>query len=408
MLLWEVIQIGIRSLVSHKLRSILSILGVVFGVAAVISMLSIGEGARREALEQIRLMGTNNIIVRALPLSKEKKLEARENLSMGLTDSDARRIKEIAPLVDAISPITESQAVARFEERETNARLVATRSDYQFVANFQLARGRFLTEDDLDSRRKVCVLGWGKKEELFPHDDPLGKVIDIEGESYRVIGVLENRDLPKGKNLVVQVRDINNDIYIPLMAAFTGLSSETIVNEILIRVRDANQVLLAANIVKSILDRIHNHVDDFEIIVPQELLKQSQKVQRIFNVVMGSIAGISLLVGGIGIMNIMLATVTERTKEIGTRRALGANRLDILRQFLVETLVLTVTGGIIGILFGSAAAKIINYYVAWKTIVSFQAVFVSFLVSAFVGVIFGMYPAYKAANMNPIEALRYE
>ncbi len=408
MLLWEVIKIGIRSLISHKLRSMLSILGVVFGVAAVISMLSIGEGARLEALEQIRLMGTNNIIVRALPLSKEKKLEAQQNLSMGLTASDAWRIKEISPLVDAISPIRESQAVARFEDRESNVHLVATTPAYPSVASLRLTEGRFLREEDLENQRKVCVLGWGKKEELFPHDDPLGKVINIEGQLYQVIGVLENRDLPKGKNLVVQVRDINNDIYIPLVTAFSSLSSETNVNEISIRVRDANQVLLAANMAKSILDRIHNRVNDFEIIVPQELLKQSQRTQRIFNIVMGSIAGISLLVGGIGIMNIMLAIITERTKEIGTRRALGANKLDILRQFLVETLVLTIAGGLIGIFLGSAAAKIINYYVAWRTVVSINAIFVSFFVSVLVGVIFGMYPAYKAANMNPIEALRYE
>lgn len=408
MLLWEVVKIGIRSLISHKLRSILSILGVVFGVAAVISMLSIGEGARLEALEQIRLLGTNNIIVRALPLSKEKRLEAQQNLSMGLTDSDARRIKEISPLVDALAPITESQAVARFEDRESNVHLVATTPAFQSVANLRLTEGRFLRQEDMESHRKVCVLGWGKKEELFPHSDPLGKLINIEGQLYQVIGVLENRDLPKGKNLVVQARDINNDIYIPLMAIFSSFSSEANVNEISIRVKDANQVLLAANVIKAILDRIHNHVNDFEIIVPQELLKQSQRTQRIFNIVMGSIAGISLLVGGIGIMNIMLAVITERTKEIGTRRALGANRLDILRQFLVETLVLTISGGMIGIFLGSAAAKIINFYVAWRTVVSINAIFVSFFVSVLVGVIFGMYPAYKAANMNPIEALRYE
>jgi putative ABC transport system permease protein len=173
-------------------------------------------------------------------------------------------------------------------------------------------------------------------------------------------------------------------------------------------VKEANQVLLTANITKSILDRIHHRVDDFEIIVPQELLKQSQRTQRIFNIVMGSIAGISLLVGGIGIMNIMLAIITERTKEIGTRRALGANKGDILRQFLVETLVLTVSGGLLGIILGSAAAKVINYYVDWRTVVSVQAILISSLVSILVGVVFGMYPAYKAASMNPIEALRYE
>jgi putative ABC transport system permease protein len=408
MILLEVVKIGIRSLVSHKLRSILSILGVVFGVAAVISMLSIGEGARQDALEQIELMGTNNIIVRALRLSKERRFEAQQNLSRGLTDADARRVKEISPLIEATAPMKEFQGVARFVDRETNVRLVATGSAYQSVGNLHLAGGRFLSEGDLEERRTVCVLGWRTKEELFPMGDPLGKAIDLQGEIYQVIGVLENRDLSKGKNRAVQVRDINNDIYIPLAASSSALSSEINVDEILIRVKEANQVLLTANITKSILDRIHHHVDDFEIIVPQELLKQSQRTQRIFNIVMGSIAGISLLVGGIGIMNIMLAIITERTKEIGTRRALGANKGDILRQFLVETLVLTVSGGLLGIILGSAAAKVINYYVDWRTVVSIQAILISSLVSILVGVIFGMYPAYKAASMNPIEALRYE
>jgi putative ABC transport system permease protein len=408
MLIWEVIKIGIRSLISHKLRSFLSILGVVFGVAAVIAMLSIGEGARLEALEQIRLMGTNNIIVKALPLSKERKLEAQQNLSMGLTATDAQRIKEISPLVDAISPIRESQTVARFGDRESNIHLVATTPAYPSVANLRLAEGRFLRQEDLEDRRQVCVLGWGKRDELFSHGNAIGQSINIDGRLYQVVGILENRDLPKGKNLVVQARDINNDIYVPLATDFSSTSSEANVSEISIRVKDAGQVLAAANMAKSILERIHNRVNDYEIIVPQELLKQSQRTQRIFNIVMGSIAGISLIVGGIGIMNIMLAVITERTKEIGTRRALGANKLDILRQFLVETLVLTVAGGIIGIVLGSAAAKIINYYVAWRTVVSINAVFVSFFVSVLVGVVFGMYPAYKAANMNPIEALRYE
>jgi putative ABC transport system permease protein len=408
MILLEVVKIGIRSLVSHKLRSILSILGVVFGVAAVISMLSIGEGARQESLEQIELMGTNNIIVRALPLSRARRFEAEQNLSRGLTDADAHRLKEISPLIEATAPMKESQGVARFVDRETNVRLVATQPAYQSVANLHLAGGRFLSQEDLENRRKVCVLGWRKKEELFPMGDPLGKTIDLQGEIYQVIGILENRDLSKGKSRAVQVRDINNDIYLPLFASSSGLSSESRVDEILIRVKEANQVLLAANITKSILDRIHHQVDDFEIIVPQELLKQSQRTQRIFNIVMGSIAGISLLVGGIGIMNIMLAIITERTKEIGTRRALGANKGDILKQFLVETLVLTVSGGLLGIVLGSAAAKVINYYVDWRTVVSLQAILISSLVSILVGVVFGMYPAYKAASMNPIEALRYE
>ena len=408
MLFLDVIKIGMRSLVSHKLRSILSVLGVVFGVAAVISMLSIGEGAKQEALEQIRLMGTNNIIVRALPLGKQQKLEAEQNLSAGLTLGDAERIGGILPRLQWITSLKESQAVAHYQDRETNARLVATTSAYRPIAGLRLAAGRFLSDEDLENRRRVCVLGWKKREELFSNEDPLGRTVHIDGELYQVVGVLENRDLPKGRNLAVQVRDINNDVYVPLITGFSDLSSEIHVDEILIHIDDAGQVLTAANIAQSILGRIHNRVNDYEIIVPQELLKQSQRTQRIFSIVMGSIAGISLLVGGIGIMNIMLAVITERTREIGIRRALGANRQDILRQFLVETMVLTVAGGVIGVVLGTSAAGMINYYVGWRTIVSVNAVFVSFFVSVMIGIIFGMYPAYKAAHMNPIEALRYE
>lgn len=402
----DIFKIGIRSLISHKLRSVLSTLGVVFGVAAVVSMLSIGEGAKREALEQIRLMGTNNIIVRALPLSDQQKREAQQNLSQGVTLGDAERIAEIVPGIQGVSVFKQLLSVARYEDRETPAHLVSTTPDYLSISGLRIASGRFITNEDLENRNNVSVLGWKKKEALFPGENPIGKTITVGGQLRYVVGVLENRDQPQGKNLVVQVRDINNDIYVPLDA--TGLAKDTPINEILVQVTDSEQVLNGASVIQSILTRLHHQVNDYELIVPQELLNQSQRTQRIFSIVMGSIAGISLLVGGIGIMNIMLAVITERTREIGIRRALGANKRDILRQFLVETMVLSLSGGVIGVLLGASGARLINYYVGWLTIVSFNAVSLAFFVSVITGVVFGMYPAYKAANMNPIEALRYE
>lgn len=408
MVIFELLKIGIRNLLAHKLRSFLSVLGVVFGVAAVITMISIGEGARREALEQIRLLGTNNIIIRALDLDEHRRIEARKNLSMGLTLTDARRIQNISPMIDKVFALEESLEEARFGEREIGVHLVATTPDYIAVSGIRMAEGRFLTSSDLESSAKVSVLGWSKYRELFPSGGGLGKYIEIKSELFRVIGVISNRDLPKKENPVVQIRDINSDIYIPLNQLSVGSSSENTVDQIMIHVRETDHVIPAAQLAQAVLERRHNRVVDYEIIVPQELIKQSQRTQRIFNFVMGSIAGISLLVGGIGIMNIMLAVITERTREIGIRRALGATKKDILRQFLVETMVLTITGGCVGVIFGIFGAWGIHLYVEWRTVVSGNAVIAAFSVSVMVGIIFGMYPAYKAANMNPIEALRYE
>jgi putative ABC transport system permease protein len=405
----EVIKTGVRNLLTHRLRSALSVLGVVFGVAAVIAMLSIGEGARREALEQIRLMGTHNILVRALALDSQRQVEAEHNLSQGLTLGDAFRVQAILPQVDSVTALKESDAVARLRDRETDAHLVETIPTYLAVAGLSLTQGRFFRAEDLEDNRRVCILGWNVRQRLFPHgENPLDGVVSIDGQLYPVIGVLENRDVPTGTNQAVQVRDVNNDIYVPLLAGTLALASEVRVDEVVIRVKDAGEVVTVSRLARSVLARIHHEVSDFEIIVPQELLNQSQRTQRIFNIVMGSIAGISLLVGGIGIMNIMLATVTERTKEIGIRRALGASRWDVLKQFLAETSVLTVTGGMIGVIFGAAASRLIHTQVGWRTVVAVDAVLVAFFVSVLAGIIFGMYPAYKAAHMNPIDALRYE
>ena len=338
MTIQEVINTGIRSLASHKLRSGLSILGIVFGVAAVIAMLSIGEGARLEALKQIKLMGMNNITIRAMQLDKKMENDAKANLSMGLTLDDARKIEELSSFVDAIAPVKDYAVVARASDKETNARLVGITDSYVRIAGLRVSNGRFIGQADLSDSKRVCVLGADQKAALFPGQDALGKIVNIGDMSYLVVGVLESRNLPKEDNATVKIRDINNDIYAPLTTVTlfmggAGEGGEISVSEIVIRIKDSVQIKAAEKVIRSILERLHDNAKDYEVIVPQELLRQTQKTQRMFNIVMGSIAGISLLVGGIGIMNIMLATVTERTREIGIRRALGANKTEILKQF---------------------------------------------------------------------------
>lgn len=407
----EVLNTGIRSLASHKLRSGLSILGIVFGVAAVIAMLSIGEGARLEALRQIQLMGMNNITIRALELDKEMEKDTKANLSIGLTMDDAEKIENLSSFVDAIAPLKDYAVVARAMDKETNARLVGVTDSYLRVAGLRVGSGRFISQADLSDSKRVCVLGWDKKAALFPSEEPLGKLVNIGDTSYMVVGVLESRNLPKEDNATVKIRDINNDIYAPLATVTLSMDAAgegTNVSEIVIRIKDSSQVKTAEKVIRSILERLHDNTKDYEVIVPQELMRQTQKTQRMFNIVMGSIAGISLLVGGIGIMNIMLATVTERTREIGIRRALGANKTEILKQFLIEAVLLTVIGGVIGILLGTVGAKIITYYARWTTSVSITTILISSGVSTIVGLIFGIYPARKAAELNPIEALKYE
>lgn len=407
----EVITAGVRSILAHKLRSSLSILGIVFGVAAVIAMLSIGEGARQEAVEQIKLMGINNVTVRAVAVGTEAAKGAAGRLSYGLTAADADKIKASSPFVVAIAPVKDGPQEIRIGDRQTSARLVGTTPDYINVVGLNLKHGRFLLNKDLRGHERVCVLGAGKALALFQSENPMGKMVSINDVYFKVIGVLENRDLPKGKSTVVKVNDVNNDVYVPLSTLNLMLdqsAERSKVSEIGIRIDNSVEMGDGAKLIKSVLRRLHDKVNDYEVIVPQELLKQSQRTQQIFNIVTGSIAGISLLVGGIGIMNIMLATVTERTREIGIRRALGADKAAILKQFLIETVVLTLSGGVIGIALGIGAAQVISYSVHWPTVVSVSTVLVSFGVSVMTGLIFGVYPARQAAEMNPIEALRHE
>lgn len=431
----ENVAVGLGGLLAHKLRSVLTALGIIFGVAAVIAMLSIGEGARREALEQIRLMGVNNIIIRSKEPTKQSFSQAKANFSPGLTMLDGQAIAEICPNVSAIVPQWEKTVPAMRQSERLDVKLIGTTPQFLPVFNYSLNEGAFLSSYHLEHQANVCVIGDGVKDKLFHFENPVGKPIKLENQWFTVIGVMA-RQLSQTKKIEnLKLRNLNTDVYIPITTAqyklerMRGQSSGSVMffgggarvssgqempvpkrqlDQLVVKIGQEEAIDEAVPILRHILARRHFNVDDYEVIVPDVLLAQSQKTQRIFNVVMGAIAGISLLVGGIGIMNIMLASVLERTREIGVRRAVGATRQDVLSQFLFEALVLSIIGGMIGIGFGYLLTELITLYAGWRTIMSAPAILLAFTVSAAVGVAFGYYPARKAAYQNPIDALRYE
>jgi putative ABC transport system permease protein len=424
------IAIGMAGLLTHKLRSVLTALGIIFGVAAVIAMLSIGEGARQEALEQIQLMGVNNIIIRAKEPTQQSFGKAKANFSPGLQLRDGDALHEICPFVEAIVPQWEKTAPVLYKSTRKDAKIVGTTPEFLAAFNYRIQSGSFLLAHHIATQENVCVIGGDVKEALFQFEQPIDKKIKIDNLWFTVIGVMDRRAAPGKKTDAISIRNLNMDVYIPLTTAQLKLahpssgprSTMTIngieqnsdqaprpaIDQLAVKVEAGSDLGEAAGIIRRIMERRHYAVDDYEIIVPEALVEQSQQTQRIFNIVMGAIAGISLLVGGIGIMNIMLASVMERTKEIGIRRAIGATRADVLGQFLFEAIFLSVVGGIAGIILGYLLTVGITLYAEWKTVVSVPAVLISFTVSALVGIAFGYYPARKAAYQNPIESLRYE
>ena len=404
-------RVGLRSIQAHKLRSALTMLGVIFGVAAVVAMLAIAGGARREAVEQIRLLGTNNVRVNQLALSAKAREEAEQKGSQGLTLADAELIRTSLPGLAGIAPVRFVDAPVLLRGQESAARVVATNADYAWVTDFHAGQGRFLSDLDVADAKRVAVIGAGIVQELFGYQNPVGRHIRIGDDHYTVVGVMESKHVREGRASVIRVRDINRDIYVPITTAaarFPLARAEGAIDEMAIRVSDPEQVAPVAAIASRLIRRAHHDVADFEVVVPAELLAQAQSTQRVFNVVMGSIAAISLLVGGIGIMNVMLTTVTERTREIGIRRAVGAPRRAILAQFLIETVLISASGGLAGILVGFAMARGINLFAGWETALSPVSTAGAFAISALIGIVFGIYPAQRAARMDPIGALRFE
>ncbi|MEO1618182.1 MAG: ABC transporter permease [Planctomycetota bacterium] len=434
---WATLKLAIRNLLLHKMRSSLTLLGTILGVASVIAMLSIGEGSKQDALDRIRGLGADNVIVRTSRPSLEDSDSASGSQASGvsasrykvnaygLTYADLRSLENLPTSRTVVPVMATSQDVSHQRHRISQARILATTPRFSGVREIRLERGRFLQEQDLDAMANVAVLTDGAARKLFGFADPLGQPILIGGTAFRVIGILAARDSGIARAGETEGSDANQDIYIPLetgRARFGFLVREgsrgsrefdrVELTEITLSVAGSEQreasgrVVPTANMVRSLLEKSHPAGDDYQVLVPLELMAQAEHEKRIWNLVLGAIAGISLLVGGIGIMNIMLATVTERTREIGIRRAIGAKRRDIIRQFLLETTVLSAMGGVLGVLLGVAIPIGVTLLVGMKTSTSASSILLAFGISVMTGIIFGVYPAYKAAAMNPIEALR--
>ena len=414
------IKLGVRSLLLHKLRSVLTTLGVLFGVSSVIAMLAIGEGASEAEQRMIRQLGSQNVILRSVKPSEDAVSNQQTRvLSYGLTHDDLERVRDTFPGVVRVVPLRELPDEVRRGAVSMRPRVIATVPRYIDVTGRVVHEGRFLNEADEQAVANVCVLGYEVARHLFPFESPLAKQVKIGADYFIVVGTL----LPRVRlesDPVAPNESSSGELFIPLRTGRKWFGDtllkirsgsrdmeEVQLHEIVVEVDQADNVPLVADACRTMLRREHGQ-QDYKVVVPLELLLRAKETERIFNIVLGSIAGISLLVGGIGIMNVMLATVTERTREIGIRRALGAKRSHIVTQFLVETIVLSVGGGLLGILLGMAIPFAVEYYADMPTIVTPGAPVLAFGISAGIGVIFGLYPAWRAATMDPVEALRHE
>jgi putative ABC transport system permease protein len=446
------IEIAVESIVSNKLKSMLTALGIIFGVAAVIAMLAIGKGAKMEIMEQMKMVGVNNILINPVLPDKSSSTEEGEKqqkkFSRGLNLLDVEAIKETLPSVKRISPEISFNSIAMMNGVKYTAKLVGVSNDYFYLYNLPLVAGGFFNNYQEENGIQVCIIGANIRAKFFSKIDPLGQYIKFNGIWLKVIGVLQKTNVSLTGFEEKGVNVYNDNIYIPIQTMLMRYQNRALLNtkmvseassiqfhgghdmarvvvggsnagsdietnynqldRIVVQVTETEQLQPTTEILSRMLTRRHTGVKDFEITVPELLLKQQQRTKDIFNIVLGAIASISLIVGGIGIMNIMFASVMERIKEIGTRMAIGAKKMDIVVQFLSEAVLISVSGGFIGVFFGVVMAKLIEQIAGIMTIVSFFSVFIAFGVSAAVGVIFGYSPAKRASERDPIESLRYE
>ena len=413
------IKLGIRNLLLHKLRSLLTMLGLVFGVGSVIAMLAIGEGASEEAMEQIRKLGSCNIIVTAQKPAEESN-SAQKSAFMsifGLLYEDQERIAATIPTVVNTVPVKSMQKSAQYGTREQDLRVVATTEKWFDLVQREVIAGRIMTTRDVEERASVAVLTEYGARRLLATDTAIGSIVRIAGNTYEIIGIVQSESLRDGS---MQTPDQQTDVYIPLTTARQhygdvfiqrkqGANTREMVelHQLIVQVKSESEVESTAAEVSRLLELFHKK-KDYAISVPLALLRQAEATKKTFSIVLGSIAGISLLVGGIGIMNIMLATVTERTREIGIRRAIGARRNQIVSQFLIETMVLSISGGIIGIGLGLFIPWIVTAFAGMPTVVTIQSIVLALGISVTVGIVFGIYPAMRASRLDPIVALRHE
>lgn len=449
------LYVALDALLANKMRSMLTALGIIFGVAAVIAMLAIGNGAQQEILEQIKLVGVNNIIIQPVVEQTEQNLEAegegareKKKFSPGLTMRDVDGIRELIPGIAKLSPeiILETFIIKNGIRR--SAKLVGVEPAYFELTNFQLSSGRMFNNTHLLRGDPVCVIGKSIQTKFFPTSDPIGKSIKVGNQWLEVIGILEERIISSKSISTLGIRDYNMDVYTPLQSVLIRYINRDLVtpgsvqtsnissrgrfviiggvggagsdsqseerenyhqlDRLVVQVENTELLTPLADVLSRFLQRRHFEVVDFEITIPELLLKQQQRTKQIFNIVLGAIAGISLLVGGIGIMNIMLASVLERIKEIGLRLSIGARKEDIVLQFLFEAVMISISGGIIGVILGITMATVVSNFADIPTIILPSSILLSFGVAATVGLIFGIAPAQRAASQDPITSLRYE
>ncbi len=408
------LYMGLSSLLVHKLRSLLTMLGMIFGVGAVVAMLAITAGAQKEMMSYIDLLGVNNIIIEAKEAADRNELQERRAKSPGLSFRDFRAISENVPGLQALTPRKRFKPLKVLPKPSLEMpQLIGVEPDFLEINSLKVVEGRFFNEDDDARSAPVCVLGESAKVNLLGYEPAVGKYVKVNDTWLQVIGVLAQQATADTDVEGLEVVDRNNLIIAPLntvMRRFEDNNSylKDEIDGIYIKVAQGTDSIGTSSVVKAILGSTHKDAGDFNVVVPAGLLEQKRRTQFTFKVVMICIAGISLLVGGIGIMNIMLATVLERTREIGIRRAIGARQADIIRQFLTEAVLISILGGLIGILFGVTLSQVIAKAAGWSTVVTMTSIAVAFGVSVGIGLLFGIYPAVQAAKLDPIEAIRYE
>ncbi len=408
------LHLALQNLLLHRLRTLLTMLGMIFGVAAVVSMLSIGAGARQKVMAMIEQMGVHNLIIEAHETTEWQAHQKVRQTSAGLSFLDYRVMRDDIEDIAVATPRKRFVPTKTIPKAQQEVPVVfGVEPAYRRIAGLRLAEGRFFDSDEEIAAAPLCVLGAGAKANLFGGSNPLDQYVKVDEQWFRVIGVTGAQLSSQTEIAGLPQTDLNNTIYVPLRSAvlrlentYSGFRDE--IDGIYLNLGDRADIPGVAQVVRAILASSHHGANDYSVIVPAELLAEQRRTERLFTIVMVAIASISLLVGGIGIMNIMLASILERTREIGLRRAVGARKSDIIRQFVIEAVTISFVGGTFGIVFGFLMSRMIAWLAGWSTIVTLSSILLATVVSISVGLLFGIYPAVQAAALDPVEAIRYE